>query len=301
MSIVLFEEIWLDRGAESSGIDDSSATRQWRVITNDKLNDSQYVIGYGLSAGILPTRFAGHPSNAYLTARRLRADSQTETPLHWIVTASYSSAPVSSEEKEKEENPNPINRKAKFRWTTNLYREAVEKDIDDNAVLNSAGDYFDPPVERDASNWVITVTKNMTTVPSWLLDYNNCPINESSVTIDGITIEEKKARLTTIDIGEEQVENNVKYRVVTMQIETKKEGWTAKILDQGLRKRLDLAGGWKQVHIEKENEDGELSKVTSPVLLDGEGGVLDEPTPENAVFMEYEFYEAKDFSVLPLS
>lgn len=301
MSIVLFEELWLDRGADSAGIDDSSATRQWRVVTNDKTNDSLYVLSYGLSAGILPQRYTPHPSNAYLTARRLRADSQSETPLHWIVTVSYSSAPVSSEEKDKQENPNPLNRKAKFRWSTNLYREAVEKDIDDNAILNSAGDYFDPPIERDRSNWVVTVTKPVTSVPAWLLDYNNCPINESSFTVDGVTVEEKKARLTTIDIGEEQIENDVKYRVITMQIEFKKEGWTAKILDQGLRKRLDLAGGWKQVHIEKENEDGELSKVTSPVLLDGSGGVLEEPSPDTSVFLDYELYEPKDFSVLPLA
>jgi hypothetical protein len=301
MSIVLFEEMWQDRGAESAGVDDSTATRQWRVVTNDKTHDAIYVITYGLSAGILPQLYAPLPTNAYLTARRLRADSQSETPLHWIVTASYSSAPVSSEEKDKEENPDPLNRKAKFRWSTNLYREAVEKDIDDNAILNSAGDYFDPPIERDRSNWVLTVTRNMTSVPAWLLDYNNCPINESSFTVDGITVEEKKARLTTIDIGEEQIENNVKYRVLTMQIEFKKEGWTAKILDQGLRKRTDLAGGWKQVHIEVENDNGELSKVTSPVMLDGEGGVLDEPSPDTAVFLDYELYEAKDFSVLPLT
>lgn len=301
MSIVLFEELWLDRGADSAGIDDSSATRQWRVVTNDKTNDSLYVISYGLSAGILPQRYMPHPSNAYLTARRLRADSQSETPLHWIVTASYSSAPVSSEEKDKQENPNPVNRKATFDWSTNLYREAVEKDIDDNAILNSAGDYFDPPIERDRSNWVVTVTKNVTSVPAWLLEYNNCPINESSFTVDGVTVEEKKARLTTINISREQIENDVKYRVLTMQIEFKKEGWTAKILDQGLRKRLDLAGGWKQVHIEKENEDGELSKVTSPVLLNGEGGVLEEPSPDTSVFLDYELYEPKDFSVLPLA
>lgn len=301
MSIVLFEEMWQDRGAESAGIDDSTATRQWRVVTNDKTHDAIYVITYGLSAGILPQRYSPLPSNAYLTARRLRADSQTETPLHWIVTANYSSAPVSSEEKDKEQNPEPLNRKAKFRWSTNLYREAVEKDIDDNAILNSAGDYFDPPIERDRSNWVLTVTRNVTAVPIWLLDYNNCPINESSFTVDGVTVEEKKARLTTIDIGEEQIENNVKYRVLTMQIEFKKEGWTAKILDQGLRKRTDLAGGWKQVHIEVENDNGELSKVTSPVMLDGEGGVLDQPSPDTAVFLDYELYEAKDFSVLPLT
>lgn len=305
MAVISMKEIWQDRGADSGGPDSTTANRQWRAITDNKLDDFNAVITHGLSSGILPQLYSGHPSNAYLTARNLRADSQSESPLHWIVTATYSSEPLPVREKEKQENPNPLNRKARIRWQTKEYLETAERDIEGKAKLNSAGDFFDPPPTRRRSNWSVSVTKNLTTVPAWILDFNDCPINQSQFTLDGINIEANKAMLTAIEIGEEQENQGVKYRQLTLHIELAgkhQQDFKTRILDQGLRRKISVeGGGYEQRHIEEQNDDGEYSKVTSPRLLNGTGGVLTQPSPENAVFLEFDDYEALDFTQLPLT
>jgi len=304
VSVVSFNEIWNDRGADSGGADDTSINRQWRVVTDNKADDANYIINHGLTHNILPNLYFPHPTNIAATARRIRAESQSETPLHWIVTVVYSTAPLKAEEKEKEDNKTPTNRKAKYQWTTNLFRESVEKDIDGNAILNSAGDGFDPPIERDASNWVVTITKNILSAPSWLLEYNNTPINDSEITIDGVVIEEKTARLATINIGDEQIENGTTFRVLTMQIEIKSGGWDVDVLDQGFRYLKEPEGGGDKVLTEilVKDDNKEMVKPSTPQLLDGEGGLLPTPVdPDDAEFMTFSIYKAKDFSMLPLT
>jgi len=240
---------------------------------------------------LLPQLYSPHPSWQALTARKVTASNQADSPHHYIVTVEYSSAPLDKEDKDKEDNPDPTTRPAVIKWNTVLYREAVEKDVDGDAILNSAGDYFDPPIERDRSNWTCNVRKNMANPPTWLLDYNNCPINSSSFTVDGVSVQARKARLSMIDIGEKQVENDVNFRTVTITLEFKKEGWQASILDQGL-KEVD-GGVLKPITV-----DGK--SITSPQLLSG-GVHIDAPTPDNAEFLDYDIYDEKDFSVLPLT
>jgi len=291
MTVTLFDEIHSGRQGSSEGLAKTTSSRSWRVVTNNRYDDDVFVIRYGLSSNLLPQLYSPHPSWRALTARKVTASNQADSPHHFLVTVEYSSAPLDKEDKDKEDNPDPTTRPAVIKWNTVLYREAVEKDVDGDAILNSAGDYFDPPIERDRSNWTCVVRKNLANPPTWLLDYNNCPINSSSFVVDGVQVQQRKARLSMIDIGEKQVENDVNFRTVTITLEFKKEGWQASILDQGL----------------KEVEDGELKpitidgkSITSPQLL-SDGVHIEAPSPANAEFLDYDIYDEKDFSVLPLT
>ena len=291
MTVTLFDEIHSGRQGSSEGLAKTTSSRSWRVVTNNRYDDDVFVIRYGLSSNLLPQLYSPHPSWQALTARKVTASNQADSPHHYIVTVEYSSAPLDKEDKDKEDNPDPTTRPAVIKWNTVLYREAVEKDVDGDAILNSAGDYFDPPIERDRSNWTCNVRKNLANPPTWLLDYNNCPINSSSFTVDGVSVQARKARLSMIDIGEKQIENDVNFRTVTITLEFKKEGWQASILDQGL-KEVD-GGELKPIMI-----DGK--SITSPQLLSG-GVHIDAPSPDNAEFLDYDIYDEKDFSVLPLT
>lgn len=301
MSVVYISEIWPGRGGAFGGIEDSTRTRKFRVRTDNKFDDETLIVNFGVSSGKLPERFQPHPANPKLTARTINCENQEESPFHWIATVSYASSAVTKEEQEKEDKPNPNERRAKIKWNTSLYREAIVKDSKGKAILNSAGDYPDPPVERDRSNWNISISKNVPAVPEWLLDYNNCPINESSFTIQGLTIETGKARLTTIEIGEESEENGFTFYPLRFDLEIKKEGWKTSILDQGFREKFTVFGVTKQRHIQIEDENEVLSNATSPVLLDGEGLVLINPTPDRAKYLDFDTSESKDFNALPLA
>jgi len=291
VTVTLFDEIHSGRQGSSEGLAKTTSSRSWRVVTNNRYDDDVFVIRYGLSSNLLPQLYSPHPSWRALTARKVTASNQADSPHHFLVTVEYSSAPLDKEDKDKEDNPDPTTRPAVIKWNTVLYREAVEKDVDGDAILNSAGDYFDPPIERDRSNWTCVVRKNLANPPTWLLDYNNCPINSSSFVVDGVNVQQRKARLSMIDIGEKQVENDVNFRTVTITLEFKKEGWQASILDQGL-KEVD-GGVLKPITV-----DGK--SITSPMLLSG-GVHIDAPSPDNAEFLDYDIYDEKDFSVLPLT
>jgi hypothetical protein len=300
MTVTLFDEIHQNRQGSSEGLAKTTSSRSWRVVTNNRYDDDVFVIRYGLSSNLLPQLYSPHPSWQALTARKVTASNQADSPHHFLVTVEYSSAPLDQEDKEKEENPDPTTRPAVIKWNTVLYREAVEKDVDGDAILNSAGDYFDPPIERDRSNWTCVVRKNMANPPTWLLDYNNCPINSSSFTVDGVQVQAQKARLSMIDIGEKQVENDVNFRTVTITLEFKKEGWQASILDQGLKERQEgpAAAGAGATPLVAIQVDGKA--ITSPQLLSS-GRHIESPTPQNAEFINYDIYDSKDFSVLPLT
>lgn len=281
------------RSGDIQGIQ-STAVRRWRVHTTANTDD-QYTI-YANTSGIIPRGFEPHPNNLILTCRSVTITEDDDKKNWWIAEAKYSAAPVGESERQEEEIENPLARPAKIRWTTAAYQRAIYKDRDGNGIMNSAGDYFDPVVEIDESRWVATVSKNVSSVPSWLIDYTDA-VNSDSFSIGGLTVEVEKAKLSQIDISELQNENGVDFYVLTYAIEFKKDGWKVVLLDQGLRKKV--SGVQKDITVA--DDDGNESKISSPVPLNGSGGVLSDPTPANAKYKEFNVYTAKTFTVLPLT
>lgn len=301
MSVVSISEMFQGRGGDGAGLTDSTARRVWRIRTSDKSDSWQLIANYGIAAGHFPRRFDPHPENVYLTCRRLKVENQADSPFHWIATAEYSSAPIRDEAQQREIYPDPVDRPAEIEWSTQPYRKAVDRDRNGKAVLNSAGDRPESPPEKDASHWVCTVTKNLRTVPAWLLDYNDCPINDDDFEVGGVEVEQHKARLYELRIGRKQIENGFEFYPVSMTIEFRKEGWLEKMLDEGFRKKeTDGSGNVTRTHISLADDNGELTKVSSPVPLDGNGQPLADPTVDTAVFIDLDFYEPMDFGALPL-
>jgi hypothetical protein len=299
---ITIEEMWQGRGANGAGLTESSATRRWRVRTDNKLTSWETIQSYGISIGKFPNRFDPHPDNGYLTARVIKSENQDDSPFHWIVTVEYSSKPLKEQEREKE-NPDPLDRRAKRTWSTTVYQQRVTQDINGEAVVNSEGDYFPDPPEKDASHWTVTVTKNVSTVPAWILSYNDCPINDDEWEIGGVTVDPGCARLYEIRIGDEQEENGITYMQLSYTVEFRKEGWVQKYLNQGFRiQGTDADDNEVLVHAQIWNEEEkQYEKATAPVMIDKAFHVvISRPTPSNVDFMEYDIYEEKDFSVLPV-
>lgn len=299
-------EIW-DRDTERGGPDASRSRRTWRVRTNNRFIREEAIIGYGITNGYFPNRFYPHPDNAYLTARTLRCKQQSDSPLHWIVEVEYSSEPAKESEKEKEQQPNPLLRPTKYKWTTNRYARAVYTSktpikyvdtdgtlVDEpggNAIVNSAGEYFDPPLEIDVSHWNIVGTKNVAAVPTWVLSVDN-PVNSSTTPIMGVSFPAYTLKLQEMEISELQNEGDYQFYVFTFQIEYRKETWRLFAIDQGLRQK----SGSDRVNIK--DKDGKT--VTAPWPLDGLGIKIADPTPSNIKRLQAEVYDLMDFNTLPL-
>lgn len=277
MAVVSAKEIWQGR----NGTDDTRVrayTRVWRVITDSRHDDSTVVMP---ACGIIPGSL--HPNDATAFCRSADASNDSENPYIWQVTFTYSN--------ERELQDNPLNDPADIQWADEPYQRPLVVDKDGDLVLNSAGDWFDPPYMIDDSRLVVTVTKNVGAVPSYILGYRNV-VNSDSFTVDGVGVPSGKAKIKAISVSGKQERNGVVYRTLTIPIYLDEDGWKVKILDQGM---FQVVAGQRQPCTI-------LGKsVSVPVPLDGNGLQLQNPSPTNCVAREFDGYKTKVFSILPLS
>lgn len=120
-------------------------------------------------------------------------------------------------------------------------------------------------------------------------------VNSSQFTLDGKVIATNKAKLSAPKIGRWQKRNGVSYREMTMIIKLNKDGWNLQPLDAGFRFRNGLG------ELVRITSDGDGTDVTTPVLLNGAGVVLSDPTPSTAVYGDFEVYPEYNFNLLPLT
>lgn len=252
-------------------------TRVFRATTNDDFDDANTVVAH-VSCPRLGTVY---PTDIGAWCKGRRANSINKRL--WIVTATYSS------EREMEEDPaaDP----PQFTWSTQQFQRIYVKDRNGKAIVNSAGDPYDPPVEGDDSRVSCTVSLNVASVPSWVLTYKDA-VNSAAFTIDGISVNAGSAKVQSINIGPVQSRNDISFRQLSLTL-TFAASFAAEVLDAGFnykddaeRKKITLADG---------------NEPTAPVLLDGSGAVLANPTLDNAVYNSHDIYTEMDFSALPLS
>ncbi len=124
-----------------------------------------------------------------------------------------------------------------------LRSEPIDRDIDGNPIINSAGDPFDPPVQTDFTTLAFRIirTESAPFNAAKALSFMGC-VNDGSCTIAGMTftdgqllckvigpIAEVTSKSTRIDIG--------------YDFEAHQEGWDARVLDQGFRSFSSNTGG----------------------------------------------------------
>lgn len=175
-------------------------------------------------------------------------------------------------------------------WNTVEVQSPAEKDKDGNAVVNSAGDPFDPPAMKDESRWQITVRTSVSSVPSYVLNYRN-RVNNASVTLDGQTFAARTLLVRRIAIGKEYIRNSGTARDITIVFEHDESTWDLVQVDRGYR-ILDPSDVTKRILAL--NDDKTLP--SSPILLDGAGAVLDDPSASTAVYITDKVYAEATFA-----
>lgn len=259
-------------------------TETYRIYSND-VNESVVNV-----RNALPALGTPHDDDPKATVKSRSADRPDNSRLIWDGVVTYEFDPEDPDDPED----NPLDEPVKFRWGGSLYTKPVIKDRDGNATVNSAGDYFDPPPEIEVPSFQVNVQANVASVPLVVLTWAG-RVNESSFTVDGVGVDAEAARIIALDIGEYQEKNDIGYRVFTYTIEFREEGWDLEMLDQGFR----IKDGDTLKDILIEDEDGTKNRPSAPVLLDGSGAKLTDPTPENAVYLTFPVYKLLDFSSLP--
>jgi hypothetical protein len=298
------------RGGEESYQNDGTTvttrTKQWRVSTGANATDDVTI----MSDGSAPLIGTSHPNHAYCRCvrRSCRPESAAQKQ-QWIFTAEYST-------KWGEINENPLLDPAVTEWSTETFQTPVAKAIDGEPILNSAGDPFDPPAEKDDSRWTSVTRKNvLPTVPQWIFAYQDA-VNSDTFTIDGIEIGVGWAKISAIHLSEVQERNEVQYRVLTLTIHYRGEGetvgsgsgsygsgsgsdevypWELQLLDAGMRE-IDDVGSGASGDVKNIVSPGDKQEVSSPVKLDGEGHAVFSNDPDDAVYLYFEVYRTRAFS-----
>lgn len=283
MSVVSVKEIHDGRdGGDDLGNDGakSEITRKFRVMTNSVYDGADTVLQSCANLGTV------HPSATWLYCNKRRAVNQADSKYIWIATLKYTS--------QRERTESPLGQPAEIVWTFESEQAHAFQDKDGNAILNSAGDYYEDGVPVENTHLVAKVKKNLAAVPTWIIDYRNA-INSDVFFLDGLEILARAAKLKGANISWWAQQNNIWYRTIEFSIKIK-DSHAASILDQGLRRIVEDDG---EDRIERcINQDG--TNVTKPALLDGSGGQLANPTPATAVFNTHYIYPELPFSALPI-
>ena len=280
MTTTLKEEIPSGRTARNSK-GARTYTRKFRVTSNDK-TDGPFEVG---STSGLPLIGSAHPEDANAFCVELMVEN-TDPFAGWTVTANYSDERVIDD--------NPTDDAAEINWGSEQFQKVAVVDRDGNLIVNSAGDLFDPPAMIDDSRRVVTVSKNLAAVPSWILDYQDA-INSDTFTIDGISIGVGKAKMQAVTVGPKQRRNATVFRTVTFTIHLQRDGWALDILDAGFNRLDPLApSGRAAITING-------LAPSAPYPLNGAGIPIENPSPSNNVFLTFNVYKTRTFSTLPLT
>lgn len=291
MAVVTFKEIHNGRKGDDKLGDvlTASLVRVFRVVTDSATDDHETI---ALHASC-PNYGDVHPNNSLAYVKKRSIVNQMFSKKVWLVTVTYS-----TEWKVQEYQEDPTAEAAKITWRSEQFVAPASRDKDGNAVVNSAGDLFDPPEERDDSRWVATIRKNMQGVPSWIFQYQDA-INSRAFQLDGLGIPAYYAKMQAIEIGEQQVQNDISYRVLTMHMTLKLNTHIFYILDAGFN-RIDPNDSSKRVKITVLDDQGNRTEPTAPWPLNGSGAPIQNPTTSNNQHVTYHVYPELDFNYLPL-
>ena len=263
---------------------------QQPIATATEIDFEAAANAFGLSRG------STHPNvrNAWL----VDLNGSTDIGTVWNAVATYSTNPgiavINNED-------DPTIEPARISWDGENFQQVAFTDKNNNLIVNSAGDPYDPPLMKDFSRPTCSVRKYMTSVPAAILTYPD-RINSDTFIVDGLSVAPGKAKCKRISVSEMQTRNGIQFREVTIVLHFAADGWTRKVLDAGLRYKYFSTpdATYKRAPIVDKDEQGVQTYVTAPVPLDGNGVKLDDPSPSSCVYRSYDLDEALPFAVLPL-
>lgn len=254
--------------AEQQGDNNNSSrgtTRVFTTLSNDPANDT--CLGAKLASGI-PAWRDPHPSDSYMRVKDVNA--QRLSPVLFEVTCTYEAATG-------EDNRNPLDQPAIYRFSNVGSEEEVDQDINGDVIATSAREVYDPAIRDTYYDLQITVTKNLASFdPLFAADYINST-NDATFNLYNGAMPKGAVLITGFD-GEEVVDDDFSYFVQTITFQIRftfdesivpqQKVWWKRVLHQGMycisddileiKVRARVAGHY----------------AVKPVLLDDDGKLL---------------------------
>lgn len=293
MTVVHIHEVWRGRDADGQ-LDDTRYTRVFRVWTDNGADDGA-IVGAALAAApwnVFPGAAFPNDARAFCIGCKPNNDLGNKG---WICAATYSTKRELAQAPEDDE--------IEISWDEEDIEVPVLKDRDKKAVLNSAGDFPDPPPVASDSILIAKIELNVAAVPAYIRSFRKS-INQDAFTIDGLDVHEKHARVRRISLGKRRYRGSNPFRPVSIELaitDNDEDDWEIRFLDAGFR-RINIGGsgsgsgsgsGGSTGLIKIVNDD--QTEPTSAVLLDGNGQPLANPSPDTAIYRTAGFYRLRTF------
>ncbi len=283
-------DLWEETG--STGGAGDKGVRTYRRVFRCKTDDPTVSEGWVLDNSGVPLLFYPYltPSWNDLAALVRQVECKREdNPYLFTITIDYSS----KTEDPRYADENPLNRPPKFAWSQNNYKIAATVDQDGLAYVNSATEDFDPAVETEKVELVLTYTRNIESWdPSDVPDTTNV-VNDS----DWFGFDTRTCKISERN-AQDKWEGGLNYFEEVFVIRVRSEinlpggltadPWADAILDQGY---YELVGGVKRLILDTAGR-----AVSQPHLLNGSGLKL--TAGSSPVFIIRRPYPDIDFSTL---
>lgn len=270
MAVLSVDEVFEAR-AGSWGVEDGrSFTRAFRVITNNPYDGPNVaILSTGINRGdqyVTQGSDANLEVDLYAYCNRISSVQEEGDPLGWLVTVEY--GPYSSLWAGGGPKQNPLLQPIDVSWSVRDQESVTDMDIFGDAVLNAAGDPYDPPLMDDSTNYTITVIRNEATVNSLLMQTYFKAIN-SDIFAGYPPLMVKLVSMLPKSIFHQDLGW---YYQMTYEFEclsplspyTGINGWRRTVLNEGIRAISAVTGDPYHVTLKG-------VPVTEPVLLDANG------------------------------
>jgi hypothetical protein len=231
-------------------------------------------------------------AGAFVTDEDWTLESASANPEHatWLLKLSYGPFDTSLF------GSNPLDWPPILWWGSHKNDKVIEADINDNAIVNSAGDRFSDPDVKDDSRDILFFQRNEAVSgfdPTFTGQYRDC-INTADWVQGSVTFPQYSVKFSDRTIDKPVYDSNSQtyYYVATYTFEIDwKKKWKKIKLDQGFAV-LDSGSPPKQ----KRLTDSKGQPLGEPTLLNGSGQELS-PIGSTPVYLDFDVYDEIDFGV----
>jgi hypothetical protein len=299
-SILSVDEMGNRREASLDSRGQRRYTRVFVVITDDPCITSGDVGNAGglplmFDPLIVPNNLAADQfftdAGARVTEIRPREDS--ENPYRWEVEIHYDSNCPDADQG----TPDPLDRAPIYAWDNEVVEEPVVIDLDNNRIMNSAATPFNPPPTRPVAYDVLTITRYERDYPANAADFAFATNVDTFMGYDpGLARMDPIKAVPVQENAEDlfKVTYTIRFRGPSGFIDAATGGdfspWNFIPLDHGPK----VLKNGKAVAA----KDGYGSGID--VLLDGRGNKIDDPTPDDAVYLQFRTCKEAIYATLNL-
>jgi len=300
-----------------------TADREFQVIQADTETDA--LAATLVSVGtVLPVMNDAHPASTFLLVDSVSVDQAVGFKF-WTVKVHYSIPKDGQAHDGPGAQDNPLLEPPRIRWEFGASSEPIDRDINGNPIVNSAGDPFQQPVTRDFTTIFLVYTRNEPFFNvNTAITYSN-KTNSGSIIIAGAGQVAAGQMMCKSIAPASDYSATAQFVPVSYRFELRADGFKARMLDQGLR-------AWYTNPTTSDVElaplvTRKLQPITQPVRFDGTGepiaataqyvgdgvnynatvarttpagATLDNAALPEAVFLKYTIYGSADFLLLNL-